>query len=397
MSGDMLSRIDLCWSAVAGLNMIDPITAADFQTRGLLLALRAGEPLRVARALAMEAAHHATVGHGGARRADALLESAQALARTLDSPQLRGILQMVRAIIALMQGRWKAANEDFDRADQIFRTHAAGVSWERGTVNTLNLLALLYMGRMAELRDRCTALTREARERGDLFAATTLTTLFMGMVRLADDDTGRIEQDIAEAMAPWSGHGFLIQHTSAFRSLVHLDLYRGRPCQARDRVVQVWPDYSRSLLFRIQMIRIQLLELRARCTLAVADSSEDRSPLLDSVERDVRSLLHEGTIGARAHAEYLRAGVAACRGDVATAVHHLTLGADLYDEAGMALNAGVMRYRSGEVQPSDEGRNLIGRAERSLRALSIRSPRQWAQMMAPGFSAIATCQAETSF
>ena len=38
-----------------GLALVDSIRAADFNTRHLLLALEAGEPYRIARALALEA------------------------------------------------------------------------------------------------------------------------------------------------------------------------------------------------------------------------------------------------------------------------------------------------------------------------------------------------------
>src|SRR5262249_16803690 len=52
---EQILRIDICWAVAAGLGNVDPIRAADFQTRHLLLALRAGEPYRVARALDLEA------------------------------------------------------------------------------------------------------------------------------------------------------------------------------------------------------------------------------------------------------------------------------------------------------------------------------------------------------
>src|SRR5262249_21115017 len=71
-----LTRIDVCWTGVIGLSMSEPLRGADFQTRGLLLALRTGEPFRIARALAMEAGHLSTVGLRVAPRVAALLSDA---------------------------------------------------------------------------------------------------------------------------------------------------------------------------------------------------------------------------------------------------------------------------------------------------------------------------------
>src|SRR5262249_24228958 len=50
-----LRRIDICFSMASVLSKVDTIRGADFQTKNLLLALEAGEPFRVARALAAEA------------------------------------------------------------------------------------------------------------------------------------------------------------------------------------------------------------------------------------------------------------------------------------------------------------------------------------------------------
>ena len=51
-----LVRIDTCWAVAAGLGAVDIIRGADFHCRHLLLALKAGEPYRVARAMSFEAA-----------------------------------------------------------------------------------------------------------------------------------------------------------------------------------------------------------------------------------------------------------------------------------------------------------------------------------------------------
>ena len=62
----------------AGLARVDFIRAADFQSLNLLLSLRAGEPYRVARALAMEAALVALPGGSALQRAAGLVATTRA-------------------------------------------------------------------------------------------------------------------------------------------------------------------------------------------------------------------------------------------------------------------------------------------------------------------------------
>ena len=62
---DVLLTVDSCSAVATGLALVDIARGATLQTTSLLLALRAGEPTRIARALAMEAGYRST---GGSRR-----------------------------------------------------------------------------------------------------------------------------------------------------------------------------------------------------------------------------------------------------------------------------------------------------------------------------------------
>ncbi len=383
-----LTRIDLCWSAVAGLSMIEPIRGADFQTRGLLLALRAGEPFRIARAMAMEAAHRATAGLPAVTRVAALLEVAEALASRIQSPHARGMVELVRGISSLLFGRWKAAHASLDQAELLFRNHCTGVAWERDTGHNFALWALLQLGEIAELKRRWTVLYREAQERGDLYAASTLTSFYMTIIKLAGNEFPVAEADLEALLAHRADRPFNLQHSSAFDALIHLDLYRGDITRAWVRLDVTWPEYSRSMLFRIQLIRIQMLEQRARTAVAMAEKSTQPRPFLIQAGRDAQRLEREGQGWAVAHAHFIRAAIAACEEDPIRSVEKLTAAATRYEQADMPLNAQLMRYRLGEIQTDDETRALRQNAERWFQEQGIVSPPRWAGMFAPGFSRI---------
>ena len=141
-----LTRIDVCWSAGIGLSNVDWIRGADFQAHGLLLALRAGEPYRVARALAVEAAQAATAGRSAHRRTARLLQTTEALAQASGQPYALGMATLAAGVSAYLEARWADALSDCDRAEGVFRDRCTGVAWELDTAHAYALWALSHLG-----------------------------------------------------------------------------------------------------------------------------------------------------------------------------------------------------------------------------------------------------------
>jgi serine/threonine protein kinase/tetratricopeptide (TPR) repeat protein len=392
-----LARIDLCWSAVAGLSMIEPVRGADFQARGLLLALRAGEPVRLVRAIAMEAAHRSTAGEAARPRVASLLKTAEAVAESVDSHYARGIIEVARGASSIMTGRWRDAQNSLDEADRILRNYCTGVAWERDTVHNFALWALLQTGQIPELRRRWSIWYRESREKGDRYAASMLTKFYMTMLKLAANEPVESESELEASLEGCRQGGFNLEHSSAFDSLMQLNLYRGDIHHAWERLGRFWPEYSRSLLLEIQMIRITMLETRARTALAMAEKFKESAVYLNQARQDAIALEREGSPWAKAHARYVRAGIAACGEDAVQAALDLTVAAEKYDEAEMPLRAWILRYRLSEIEGGTRSRPLRDAAESWMNAQGIVSPLRWAGMYAPGFANISGEGIETSF
>src|SRR5262249_7012190 len=134
-----LLKIDTCWSVSAGLSMVDWIRGADFQARGLLLSLRAGEPLRIVRTLSVSAASTAAAGGSARRRAARLLELADHLAEEIHDPYAHGLLRLSRGMVEFLGGRWQDARVSCDRAEEIFRSRCTGVARELATAHAFAL------------------------------------------------------------------------------------------------------------------------------------------------------------------------------------------------------------------------------------------------------------------
>jgi hypothetical protein len=326
-----------------------------------------------------------------------LLDAAAKIARQIDSPYALALVEMIRGFSALMIGEWKSAQTALDQADIRFRNQCTGVAWERDTLHNFVLWAAVQMGEIAELKRRWSGLFREAQERGDLYAGKMLTTFYMTMIKLAANEPLESEPELELAIDRRQNRTFNLQHSSALESLIHLYLYRGDISRAFASLSAAWPAYSRSMLLRIQMVRINMLELRARVALSLAEKVNDNETYLRQAKSDARRLDRERQKWAFAHAHYVRAGIAACKEDVVKAVEELTLATDAYEAAGMPLRAQILKHRLAEIQTDVASRALREQAEEWIRAQGIVSPVRWLGMYAPGFAKISSESLETTY
>ena len=382
-----LTRIDVCWSAVTGLSIVDSIRGADFQTRGLLLALRAGEPSRIARALAMEAAHVATAGDRAAAgrppcsrwpRPWSAAPSIRTRSACSNSP---------KASPRISKAAGSASLDGCDCAATFFREHCTGVAWaELDTAHAFALGSLTHLGEVAELSRRQPILLQEVRERGDFYATMKHSTYSFFLVRLAADEPDRARDEVRRMMESWSRAGYHIRHNDQLWAAVQIELYCGQGRAAWDLLTRHWPALVRSQLLRVQFIRVLMWNLRARAALAAA-TADDPTLLLRSAARDARRLAREGVPWSVAHARLIQGLLAAARGAHDEAAARLDEAAARFEAADMHLCAAAARARRGGLPGRVADRALVADAHAWMADQAIRNPTRMAAMYAPAVNA----------
>jgi hypothetical protein len=368
-----LRRIDVCWSAGTGLTVTDFIRGAYFQTRGLLLALRAGEPIRVARHLALDAVHAAVPGPGGDALSGRLIEAADSVAAGCADPYPRAMVTLARGTREYLAGRFRRAAELLRVAEQALRDSCTGVTWEIDTCWAWWLVSQEFMGQWAEMASELPLLLRDARDRGDLYADIYLSIVGLTGVCLAADEPDRALEEVEAAMGRWSQSGFHVQHHAELHARVIIHLHRNEGAGAWEYIRDKERRYRRALLWRVQQVRIDFLQMRTRSALAAADQAADRNSLLRSAERDVRKLERETAAWGQALGALMRACVHDARMG-ASGPELFAAAADRLEAADLGAFAAAARYRQGERTGGEEGARLRDAAVAWLAGQGVRDP-----------------------
>jgi hypothetical protein len=376
-----LERVDACLTASAGLAHVDTLRGAELQSRGLLLALQAGDPDRLVRALANEAAYVATAGDDARERWSALLERARAVAYEAKDPKLAAHVLAGEGVALYLSGYWLAARGQCDEALRLLRDGAPSSTWEIEAATLYSLRAQLQLGQIGALRAALSEELAEAEARGDRFAQDSLRTGDLNLVWLARGDVEGARREL-DAVASDDAF-FGLPQLQELLARARIDLYVGEQDKAHRRVAERWAAIERSHLLRIQHQRVTLTGLRARTALACARLGGQNRALLDEAARFANELARTRVPWALADAAMLRG----CIGQAVEGAHRAAVSFEQavrdYGACDMGLHAAVARLRLGKLVGGDEGRAAVTESRDWMVAQGVADPEALAAVLAP--------------
>jgi len=383
---DLLTRIDVCWSVAIGLGMVDMIRGSQFQATNLVLSLRAGEPARVVRALSMECAFSSTAGSRAQRRTAALLARCRDLVEQVGTPYAHGLLAVVEAIAANLEGRFPDSLAAARRAESVLRERCRGVTWELDNAQLYGNHALANMGAWRELTARVPVVLADARGRNDLYLETYIRTRNGFLLALAADDPARAVAEQDRSLDGWSQQGFQIQHYWDWFARGEIDLYAGAAPAAWERLAAGWGAFRRSLLDRAQAVRLEATFLRARAAIAVAARARagEAGAWLKRAGADAHRLERDGAPWGRAQAALARAGIESVRGRRQEALALATSAQVELERAALGQYAAAARWRRGALLGGAEGAAHVEAARAALADEGVADPGRMVDLLAPG-------------
>jgi len=300
-----LTRIDAAWSAAATLALVDAVTAAAFQARGLLMALELGEPERIGRSLGAEAVFRAAFGdHESAR---VLWERNREVVRARPTAMGRAGLSTSECLSAYQRGDWALSHRAAGEAMEHLSGERVNLSWIRSTAVIYRLAAAGHLGLLEEVGTDLPRELEHARARGDLHAVLHLT---LGMPIPVAAILDRAEEGAREAEETWArspGRDYAQLQIHYLRTRVELALYRGAFDEAREASLESWELVSGSNASRLPVLKNWASELALRGMLGASDGppkGRDRKLILRLLKQlGSASELWARSCGALAHGQ----------------------------------------------------------------------------------------------
>jgi hypothetical protein len=375
--------LELLWAVAPSLAFVDLLGGSALQSQYARMALSSGDVQHVVRSLTVEALVGSTTDKPPQARVTSILQQVRGIADASDLPYLKALVWMSHGYAHWVSFRLVEAIASLVQAERLLRESCVDVAWELTNARAGLLNALWNAGRVAQQDELSRYWRRDARERGDRYAATQLICIGLGYqpsLRVNDPDSA--EGTLDEALVGWPTD-FQLPHWSQFIGRVLVALYRGSG-GAYALLRATMPRLKRSRLLNVPYLAFLTHSDAAWVCLDEAMRAEpsEQRPLLQQALSFRRKLLETRWPLSGELSDQIQAQVLMLEGQTAEAVALLRRA-----EAALRTNQSVYQYSTayllGRMVGGEEGSMLSERALNWARAEQIMMPVRWLSMFAP--------------
>jgi eukaryotic-like serine/threonine-protein kinase len=390
LTTEEIARLDASWTIASSLGSVDFIRAAEFQNRHLLMALAAGEPRRVLRALILEAAYVAAPGRGSTGRSLRFIAQAEELARRVQDETVHSFLGLTKGVVAYLEGRLEEAQAHLEEVLTVRTKLFVSGMWEMVTAHRFLIATLFYLGRVRRLSAVLPSLMAEAEVNGNIYAGISARCAYATLSWLARDQVLEARQQVARTRSEWKGGGSLTECSLLF-SEVMCDLYEREGERALEKIRQDWNRIKEEQILRISVTRVLLRYFLAGSCLMVAEQRErggapvKARKLRAEAAAIARQLRADQLPRGASYANVIEAALARAAGDLDGCREKLRVAISSMEGQGMVLFAAAAQARLASVLDGEAGTALMEQALVRLRQESVQEPDRMLNLLAPGF------------
>jgi hypothetical protein len=389
---DELMRVDACDLAAHRLSMVDVAQYLLFQAKHIRLALRAGEPSRVAIGLMDEAALKAFEGGAGLVRGEEVWKQGMSVAERTNDPLVLAKCTMWGGYVTWAAGNWKESLSLFERAGEIAARahvlHALGlIKMQHGMLD-----CLMFLGRLRDYGGCLAGWLNDARRRGDRFATCALL-VHSYVPCLAAGRPEDAEAVTRQGWEEWPHPGNIFGTYWVLYGRAEAALYRGEGRRAWELIRRERASLNRATLYEfLATLNLLMVHLHARAALAAAAAEpvggffSPRARLLRCAARDARRIERRRLPRLNPLATLIRAGLANLHGKREEAVSLLEAAEKGLEASDMELYAAAARRQRGTLMGGEGGQTLVASADAWMAGQDIRNPARIAAMLVPGFA-----------
>lgn len=380
------SKMDALWTAARGLIYTDGLLGAGFHAQHLRWSLKTGDPTQLARSLGFEAYLAGSMKPIAKREyCFGLLDHADQLAETADSPYARGMLLQARGHVHMFLGEFERALQTLDKAKTTFVEQTTGTAPEVGFCESHAALCLQFMGRAQDLEPRAHELLRNSVQLAHPYSQGFARGILGHLVYLAADRVDEAEEQLSlySEEAPWGFQAHIQNFVSQTTALLR---YQGNVEAAWRMVEARRPEIEAFDIIRSPFSRSEHWFWLSQNALAMAlrKRSETSAFLNLAAEHGRKMVSSLPTRYQKAYGHLTLGNVHEQRGEPDAAIARYRKAVDGFAAHQMGSLSAVSRTRLAHLVGGDEGDELQTRVRAFIDTERIVAPQRLFEMISPG-------------